>query len=676
MIIAVQGPRLNLDRFLFGGDYNPDQWQKYPEVLSEDIRLAKLCKATGFSLGIFGWAALEPEEGRFEFGWLDERIESLHKEEIGVILATPTGAKPNWMAEKYPEIRRVGENGLREPQGARHNHCLTSPVYRQKAQIINTQLATRYCSHPAIKLWHISNEFGGYCYCDLCMAAFQDWLKERYQTLDNLNHAWWAHFWSHTVTDWSQIKSIDESVNGMVVDWKRFMTAQTRSFIANETEPLRRITPNIPVTTNLMSFFPDYNYWEIAKEIDVVSWDAYPRWHHEVDNSIPAVATAFVHDTYRAMKPDRPWLLMECTPSVTNWQPVSTPKRPGVHRQSGFQAIAHGSDAVLHFQWRKSRGSSEQFHGAFVDHTGNEHNRVFQELIQIGNDLVTIRENLGSVEPAQAAVIFDWENKWAIEASQGPRNKDKDYNETCKEWYRPLWEHGVATHVIDQSADLSPYKLVVAPMCFMTRPGFAEKAEEFVKNGGTLVATYLTGWVDESTLAHLTGFPGPLRKLFGIWCEETDVLQDGQVQSITASADNNLGLDGGFDVMHFADVIHLEGAEAVAAYDHDYYAGVPAITVNQFGAGRAVYVGVRSPGALTDAVISSLIRQTDISLPLPKAQKGVSVQKRGDYIYVLNFGSTDAEIELDKSYLDVLTGQTHNQSFILQRNGSAILKSV
>lgn len=676
MIIVVEGPRLNLDRILFGGDYNPDQWQKYPDVLKADIWLANSCHVTGLSLGIFAWAALEPEEGRFEFDWLDERIEALHKEGIGVILATPTGAKPNWMAEKYPEIRRVSENGLREPQGARHNHCLTSPVYRQKAQIINTQLATRYGSHPAVKLWHISNEFGGYCYCDLCMAAFQNWLKERYETLDNLNHAWWAHFWSHTITDWSQIRAIDESVNGMVVDWKRFMTAQCASFIANETAPLRKITPDVPVTTNLMSFFPDYNYWEIAKEIDVVSWDAYPRWHHEVDNAIPAVATAFVHDTYRAMKPDRPWLLMECTPSATNWQAVSTPKRPGVHRQSGFQALAHGSDAVLHFQWRKSRGSSEQFHGAFVDHTGNGLNRVFRELIQIGEDLITLKDNVGAVEPAQAAVIYDWENRWAIEASQGPRNKDKNYNETCQDWYRPLWEHGIATHVIDQSVDLAPYKLVIAPMCFMNRPGFAEKAEEFVKNGGTLVGTYLTGWVDESTLAHLNGFPGPLRNLFGIWCEETDVLQDGQTQSLSAIANNTLELDGGFDVIHLADIIHLVGAEAVAVYDHDFYAGAPAVTVYQFGKGRAIYVGARSPGALTDAIVSGLIQEIGIQLPLPKPQKGVSVQKRGDYIYALNFSSTDAELDLGGQFKDVLTGQIHDGILNLPRNGSAVLTSV
>src|SRR5215210_4436276 len=310
---------------LHGCDYNPDQWLHYSGITDEDFRLMKLAHLNSITLGVFAWAALEPEEGRYTFEWMDDIFERAARQDIRVILATPSGGKPNWLALQYPEVRRTRADGTKEPQEGRHNHCLTSPLYRGKVRTMNTQLAERYGKHSALVLWHISNEFGGYCYCELCMSAFRDWLRERYRTLDALNEAYWSRFWSHTYTAWDQIRHIDRSVHGLDLDWKRFMTHQCASFIRNEVEPLRCLSPGVPVTTNLMHLYDGYNYWELARELDLVSWDSYPELHTaraDLDETELGASIGFNHNVYRSMKGGWPFLLMETTPSQTNWQRV------------------------------------------------------------------------------------------------------------------------------------------------------------------------------------------------------------------------------------------------------------------------------------------------------------------------------------------------------------------
>ncbi len=416
---------------LHGGDYNPEQWIDTPGVWDEDMRLMKLAGCNAMSVGIFSWAMLEPEEGVFAFDWMDRVMDNLAANDAYAVLATPSGAKPAWLGHTYPEVRRVTPEGRRQPQAGRHNHCPTSPVYRDKITGINTRLAERYKDHPALLVWHVSNEYGGECFCDLCWAAFRSWLQARYGTLDALNRAWWTTFWSHRYTDWEQIDTLDRSVHGLMLDWKRFVTDQTVDFFRCESAPLRRITPDIPVTVNMMGLYPGLNYWKFAPHVDVISWDSYPRWHSQPDDSQIASSIAFVHDINRSLKRGKPFMLMESTPSMTNWMAVGRPKRPGMHRLSSLQAVAHGSDTIQYFQWRKSRGSTEKFHGAVVDHVGHEHTRVFQDVADLGRILAQLDPVVGTSVAPEVAILYDWENRWALEAACGPRNQDKNYPETC-----------------------------------------------------------------------------------------------------------------------------------------------------------------------------------------------------------------------------------------------------
>ena len=670
---------------IHGGDYNPDQWLDRPDILDEDIRLMKLAGINEATVGIFAWRRLEPTDGTYEFGWLDDILNRLHEAEISVILATPSGARPAWMDAKYPEVLRTEPDRVRNLHGGRHNHCPTSPIFREKTLAINRMLAERYKNHPAVVMWHVSNEYGGECHCSLCQEAFRDWLKMRYANdIDRLNTAWWTDFWSHRFDSFDQVESPapqgERSLHGLTLDWKRFTTWNTVRFFTNEMKPLRQITPHIPVTTNFMGTYPGLNYNAFAEHLDVVSWDSYPRWHDPARKDWEIAAeTAFSHDLMRSLKGGRSWLLMESTPSLVNWAPVNRPKRPGMHLLSSLQAVAHGSDSVQYFQWRKSRGSSEKLHGAVVDHVGHEHTRVFREVAQVGGALSRLGEVAGSSLQSRAAILYDWENRWAIDDLQGLQS-DRKYLETCQMHHRALWKRGVNTDVIHMDADFDRYKLIVAPMLYLLRPGVGERLAAFVREGGTLVTTYLTGYVNESDLCFLGGFPGDgLMDVLGIWAEEIDALYPGQSNGIRFD-DNALGVRGTYRASDLCEVIHTRGAETMATYTSDYYEGLPAVTSHCYGQGLAVHIAARTGEDLLDALYQPVLLQAGVDVPVRgMLPKGVSATVRtngpSDFLFLMNFSKKARTVSLyDLPMTDLLSGEPVGTETLLSPYGVRVIR--
>jgi beta-galactosidase len=676
--------KLELDRLLHGGDYNPEQWMDAPGIWEEDRRLFRLAKINSASVGIFSWAALEPEEGRYDFGWLDRVMDGLARDGMRIVLATPSGAKPNWLGRKYEEVRIMNAEGRRQPQWLRHNHCPTSPIYREKVALINRRLGQRYGKHPAVVLWHISNEFSGnheaYCECPLCKAAFREWLKKRYRTLAALNAAWWTRFWSHTYTEWEQVDAIDWSVQGLKLDWRRFQTDQYTDFLRAEIAALREAGAQQPTTTNFMGFYETLDYWRFAEPIDVISWDSYPGWHSRPHEEIASQA-AMTHDLNRSFKGGQPFLLMESTPSVVNWAPCSRPKAPGLHLLSSLQAVAHGSDSVQYFQLRKSRGGGEKFHGAVIDHAGHENTRVFREVAAVGEALEKLASVAGSRVPAEVALVFDWEVDWAIKHSAGPLNSNKAYLGTVQDWYGPFWKRGIAVDLANEDTDFSRYRLVVAPMLYLVREGAGERLTSFVEGGGTLVLTYMSGLVNDSDLCFLTGFPGPLRKVAGIWAEEIDVLHPHDRQTVRPRAKNPLGLKGPYAARDYCEIVHAEGAEVVATFGKQHYAGSPALTVNRSGKGEAWYVPSRNEGRFQDDFVAGLARRLALRGALPaKLPPGVSATRRRkggrDFVFVMNFSEKPRQVPLgDLSGRDLLTGKTCRGRLPLRPFGAAVLET-
>ena len=638
---------------LHGGDYNPDQWLRWKDTIwKEDMRLARLAGINTLSVGIFSWTALEPEEGVYRFDWLDEVMDMLAENEIVAVLATPSGARPAWMSQKYPEVLRVTNDRRRILHGARHNHCLTSPVYREKTLAINTALAQRYRDHPALGVWHVSNEYGGECHCDLCQQRFRGYLEERYGTLDALNEAYWTGFWAKTFTSWSQLVSPsplgETEIHGLNLDWMRFTTEQFVDFYLHETKPLKALTPEIPCTTNLMGLYPGIDYVRLAEVLDVVSWDCYPQWTGTERDVRVGAEAAMSHDLMRSTK-GKPFMLMESSPSATNWRPVTKLHRPQVHALQAIQAVAHGADTVQYFQFRKGRGGVEKFHGAVVDHEGTENTRVFRDVAEVGRRLAGLDAIVGTSTPAEVAVVFDQPNRWALADVKGFLQTKTGYVDTVVDHYAAFWKQGVPVDVIDSSqitkpGNLDAYRVLVAPMLYMLRPGVADAVNAFVEQGGVFVATYVTGQVDESDLTFLGGFPGPLRATLGVWCEEVDALYDDDRNAISWNGKS-------YPAFGLCEIVHAEGAQVLGAYDADFYAGTPALTVNSVGEGRAYFIAARTGADFLEDFYRTVVdeagvrRALDVELP-----PGVTAQVRSDgqtdHVFVLNFNPSEVRLDL------------------------------
>jgi beta-galactosidase len=640
-------------RLLHGGDYNPDQWLSRPEVLDEDFRLMKLAGCNTFTLGIFAWTSYEPEEGKYCFDWLDRMMDRMSEAGHRVILATPSGAKPAWLSKKYPEVRRVTRDGLREPHRDRHNHCWTSPVYREKVRAIDTALARRYRGHPALGMWHVSNEYSGECYCETCLAKWQRWLEARYGSIDELNRAWWTSFWSHTFTAFDEIDPREWATDGLVLDWKRFNSDQAIDFYEWELEPLRRETPEVPCTTNFMGLFSGIDYAKLAERVDLVADDQYPRYDVRSAASVrTAVGVSFKDDLFRCFKPDRPWMLMESCPDAVQWNVPMRLKPAHAHRTEMLQAVAHGAEGTCYFQWRKGRGGMEKHHGAVVDHVGHEHTRVFRSVAAVGASYEKLSEIIGSVVEAEVGLIYDWEVRWAFESSYGVLNRGEAYPRVAIDHYQAFWEMGVPVDVIGSTRSFDGYKVLIAPQLHLLKPGVASRLARFVEQGGVLVGTYYTGFVNESQLCFDDGFPGDgLTRVFGLWNEETDSLEPELTQALVTVPGSPLELAERYAAGDVCALVQVRGAEVLGTYAEGFYAGSPALTRYAFGDGVAYYQAARMPVAFQRDFYREIVRVHGVEPVLPvELPPGMTLQRRRkgkrEYYFAHHFGQERASLSL------------------------------
>ncbi len=652
--------------FLHGGDYNPEQWLDRPDILEEDVRLMKKAGVNSATLGVFSWSVLEPAEGEFHFEWLEAIIDRLYQNGIYTVLSTPSGARPAWLDAAYPEAMRVDRTGMRAHHGGRHNHCMSSPIYREKVARIDRKLAERFGSHPGVIMYHISNEFSGECFCPHCVKKFRGYLADKYDNdIEKLNAAWWTAFWSHRYNSFEQIEppftNGETSVMGLNLEWKRFTTWNTNDFMKAEIEVLRSVTPDIPTTANLMRLFGGLDYRKMAPDMDVVSWDNYPTFHNDWETLADTMSeTAFQHAVMRSLKRGKPFMMMESAPGLVNWQPVNKLKRPGVHRLACLQAVACGSDSVQYFQWRKGRGSYEQFHGAVVDHIGTDDTRVFREVAEVGELLRKIAPAAGTTVKPRAALLFDWDNRWAIDDAKAFSQASKKYEETCIDIWKAFFRLGADMDVVGSDEDLSDYNVVAAPMLYMLQPGTAENLKRFVERGGQLFATYCTGYVDKEQLCFLGGFPGDgLKSLFGIVSEEID--------SLYPSDRNGIVLEDGscWEVRDYAEILRVQDAQVLGTYADDFYKGTAALTCKECGKGRAYYAAARTAAEQMEPLFEKML--TDAGIPARKLPEGVECHVRsgesGNYAFYLNStpeqvsvsGVTGRELVTDVNVEGVLT---------------------
>ncbi len=662
---------MNIKKMPYGGDYNPEQWPR--QVWEEDMGLLKNAHIDTLTLNVFSWAKLQPDEETYDFSQLDEIMDLVKANGFQVILATSTGAHPAWMARKHPDILRVEFDGRKRKFGGRHNSCPNSPTYRKYAPLLAEKLAERYKDYDNIIAWHISNEYGGECYCDNCEKAFRSWLKERYGSIDEVNKAWNMAFWGHTLYDWEDIVLPDlrsehfeydrSQFQSITIDYKRFNSESLLDCYTLEYEAVKKHTPDIPVTTNLMGFFKMLDYKKWAKYMDFVSWDNYPS-----NDDSPAMI-AMNHDLMRGLKGGQPFILMEQTPSVTNWLPYNALKRPGVMRLWSYQAVAHGSDSVMFFQMRRSVGACEKLHGAVIDHVGSDETRVYREVKALGAELDVIAGlTLEARAEAKVALYFDWNNWWAVECSAGPscelKYKDEVYN-----YYQALHSMNIPVDIVGPEDDLSGYSIFIAPVLYMMPSGLDEKIRSFVEAGGTFVTTFFSGYANETDRIFTGGYPGPLKDILGLWVEEEDALPQGSENSFSYKGKT-------YPARLLCDLSHSRGAEILASYDSDFYAGMPVLTVNYLKKGKAYYVATRSNESFYHDFLADLCKEAGVK-PIISGPADLEATERvndqGRFLFLLNHGNEEIRVEMPYDGKDLLTGQIFKQGQEVALAGKGVL---
>jgi beta-galactosidase len=627
------------DGLSYGGDYNPEQWA--PEVWREDVRLMREAGVNIVTLGVFSWGLLEPREGEYDWGWFDEVIGLLHDAGIAIDLATPTAAPPSWLLHAHPEILPVDADGVREQPGGRLAWCPSSPVFREHALRITTALAERYGDHPAVRLWHVSNELGGgnaRCYCEVSAARFREWLRAEYGTVEALNAAWGTTFWGHTFTDFDHIeppRREQHKVNpGLFLAFERFSSDELLEHYLAEAAVLRAHSA-APVTTNFMvgagRHVVDYSDW--ARHVDVVANDHYTI----VDDPVRQQDLALAADRMRGLTAGRtPWLLMEHSTGAPSWQQRNRAKAPGEILRNALAHVARGSDGAMFFQWRASTAGTEQFHSAMLPHAGTE-SRVWREIVRLGDALRRLRGIAGSpVEPAKVALLVDEESAWALQQGLKPHRALRYARET-RLWHRVFWQRQVLVDVLPVDSDLDGYDLVVLPTLFVVSDAQAARVDAFVRDGGTALVTYLSGVVDETGRVLGGGYPGAFRDLLGVTTEEFRPLQ----------ADETVRLSDGGEVTDWTEDTNLHGAEAVVTYADGDAAGRAAVTRHAVGDGVAWYVSARLPLDSAERIADRLI--DELALPrVVEASAGIEAVRRrtadGDVLFLINHSDADETV--------------------------------
>ncbi len=656
-----------LPKVPFGGDYNPEQWPR--PVWDEDWWAFDKASIDTVTLGVFAWSYLQPDEDTYDFTRLDEIVAEAVAHDATIVLATATGAMPPWLAHRYPEVNRTDFEGRHHVYGQRHNFCPSSPVFRRLSVELAGRIAARYAGTPGLAAWHVGNEYGGACYCEHCAAAFRVWLRERYGTIERLNDAWNATFWSHLFSDWEQVvppNALSEhwrgpnhtAFQGITLDYRRFMSDQLLACYRAEKDAIRAVDAETPVTTNFMGIYQPIDYHRWAPHLDLASWDNYPPGMRE------HARMALAHDLMRGLKDGAPFWLMEQTPTITASRDVNPVKRPGVMRLWTWQAVAHGADAALFFQMRQSRGACEKYHGAVLDHAGRTDTRAFREVAGLGAELSTLGDAvLGARTPARVALVFDWDSWWAVEMTDG-FNRHVSYVQTVLQYYRALWQANVGVDVVPVTADLSGYDVVVAPLLHLLKGDVAARLEDVARRGGTVVSTFYAGRVDEDDNAYLMDAPGPLGALFGLRVDETDSAEPGAVNAVTLRSPGSAADDGAGAVVSHAglvfEVVVPQGAEVVGSYGGDFYAGTPAVTRNAFGSGDGWYVATALDDAGVAWVVAQVLDQHGLVGPyadVPDLEVAVRERDGVRTAFLLHHGTEAVEVPAYTSGTDLLTGR-------------------
>jgi beta-galactosidase len=657
------------NRIAFGGDYNPEQWPR--AVWDDDMRLMRTAGVSFVTLGVFSWSWLEPSQGEYTFDWLDEAMDLLHANGIAVDLATATATPPPWVSATYPEILPVDRDGHTLWPGSRQAWCPTSPTYRDLALALADRVAARYAEHPALAMWHVSNEYACHnlpCWCDTCAVAFRRWLTSRYGTLERLNQAWATAFWSQRYAAWDEILPPRRSTTfgnpTHLLDYHRFGSDALLDFFLAEKDVIRRHSHDVPVTTNFMTLsgFRNLDYHRWAPHQDIVSTD-----HYRVDSlPHPQAELSFHGDLTRGLAGGAPWMLMEHSTSAVNWQQVNPAKPPGQTLLDSLTHVAHGADTIGFFQWRQSRAGSEKFHSALVPHAGEDSDR-FREVCRLGEVAARLGEVLGSRVVAEVAILFDHQAQWAV-AGPGLPSAELDYPHAAHTVHRLLRERAVTCDVVHPAQDLSGYRIVVVPTLYLVSDAAADAVRAAAQRGAQVLVTYFSGISDTDDHVRLGGYPGAFRDLLGIRVEEFFPLRAAETVPLGGGGVGTVWSE-------HASLAAGSGAETVETYAAGPLSGRPAVTRRPVDAGAAWYLGTMPDDGSLGTIIDRILDAAGVA-PAADVPAGVEAVRRrsatGSWLFLLNH--TDASCVVPLHGHDLVSGSDVGPVLTLGARTAAVVR--
>jgi beta-galactosidase len=651
------------DAILLGTDWYPEQWRE--ARWEEDLRLMEAANIKVVRVAEFAWSTMEPSEGKYQFDWLDRAIVAAAKHHIVTVVGTPTAAPPAWLTQKYPDTLRIDESGRRATHGNRAQASPSSPVYREFCRKIAEQMAIHFGRNPNVVGWQIDNEYGyaQMSYDDLTRKRFQGWLKDKYQTLDNLNTRWTTTYWSQTYDNWSEIPIPVGGHNpGLILEWKRFVTHEYDEYQRVQIDAIRKNSePRQFITTNFMGFFDGYDHYALSHALTFPSWDDYVGTGH-----LDPAMNGLTHDLTHGFKRENFWVI-ETQPGAVNWAPVNNFLNKGEVRAMAWQAIAHGSDEVGYWQWRSALNGQEEYHGTLVGSDGTPV-PLYEEVSQIGQEFTKTQEAFRGTRPvSEVALLHSYDSHWAIQ-SQKHTQKYDDIG-VLRNYYRALRPLAQSVDVISPDAPLSSYKLVVAPDLNVLPQDMANHLLEFARNGGHLVLGPRAGMKDQFNGLLTQRQPGYLVEALGGRVEQYYALE----KDVPLSGDWGTGMDA-----IWAEQLRTLAPDAQVLLRYGKSNGwlddQPAAVTRAYGKGRITYIGAVLDDKLMDAAAAWMVKTSSVTPVFGPVPDGVEVSRRagnGKQVYVLiNFAPEARTVQLPRP-MKRLLGQ--GDSIVLPTYGVEVL---
>lgn len=628
-----------------GVDYYPEHWDE--ELWEQDADLMKKSGVKLVRMAEFAWSVMEPQEGKYDFSWLDKVLALFQEREIGVVLCTPTNCPPLWLYEKYPETLQVGRDGKRLEPSVRGHRCYNSPVYRSYTEKIIRKMGEHYRNASHVAAWQIDNEVDSvHCCCEVCAEKFREWLKEKYGSLERVNKAYHNEVWSGSYSGWQQIhppfgdRPITQYNPAYILDYQRFMSDSAVAYVEFQAQLLREYFPQTPITTN--TYFSDYmpDFYNMFEKLDFCSYDNYPT------TVLPRegyYSHAFHLDLIRGVKRQNFWIMEQLSGATGCWMKMGPTLKPGMLKGYALQAFAHGADAVLHFRFRTSVGGAEMFWHGLIDHSNVPGRRYaeFEDLCQTVQSLSAVE---GSTVDAKVALLCSFDSEYAFKLQL--QTEGIYYFELMQAFHNAFSHYGVNVDIISQEDALEGYSIVVAPMMYVRSQKTVEQLHRFARKGGIVLLTTRSGVKDENNNCIMQPLPTDYMDMTGCWVEEYDAIGNEKI-AVEMNGETCQGT-------HWCDILHLESAEALAVYGENFYTGKPVVTRNAYGEGMVYYIGTVGLPDLCRKLAEQMLQLSELPYykDLPeRVEITVREGEQGRFTFIFNNDDVDKEFLFENEQL-------------------------